>query len=302
MRSKVYDTTLPDSLKAAQQWFASIISRPVDLHNQINQVSPSGAPMSEEAPLYICSSPTMRSHERIQVYNQQYWWRLLSVLHDNHPFLVRLFGFSEFNQTIGIPYLVKYCPNHWSLNRLGARLPQWVREEYHEPDRQLVLNAARIDCSYLRAFVARQLPQPHLPDGATSNDIEPMLEQRLRHQPHVFTFAFNRDFFRFREELIRQEDGDYWVSHDFPPLPKEKTYIVLYRTLSRKQIVWKQIPEAAYRYLSRFKSGCSVNQSLDWLETQEDALSQEVAKNLRTWLQEWIALGWLAQVQIKTET
>ena len=147
-----YDTKVPNRLKNTQEWFASIITMPIDENSKMNPVSPRGISMKEEAKQYIRPSHALEPHQRIEIYNQQYWWRLLSTLHDIFPFVSRLFGFELFNLTIGMHYLNKYPPIHWSLNDLGTRMPQWVEEEYHEEDRHLILNAVRIDCAYNDSF------------------------------------------------------------------------------------------------------------------------------------------------------
>src|SRR4051812_44875922 len=107
-----FDAAVPTQLKRMQEWFASIITRPVDEESRINPLSPEGVPMEQEACRYITPSATLLPAQRIQIYNQQYWWRLLSIMHELYPLVTRLFGHRDFNQTIAIPYLVKYPPSH----------------------------------------------------------------------------------------------------------------------------------------------------------------------------------------------
>ena len=138
-----YDEHVPSLLKREQQWFGSIISRPIDVDSKMNPMSPSGIPMEVEAAEHITPSPTLRSAQRIQIYNQQYWWRLLNTLHDIFPLTTRLFGYQDFNRTIGMPYLTKYPPCHWSLTLIGERLERWVEEDYHAGDKELVKNSVK---------------------------------------------------------------------------------------------------------------------------------------------------------------
>ena len=78
----IFDKKVPLELKKTQEWFASIITRPIDVENQMMPISPSGVPMEEEAKRFIVPRPKLRADERIQIYNQQYWWRLLNILQD----------------------------------------------------------------------------------------------------------------------------------------------------------------------------------------------------------------------------
>lgn len=288
-----YDPTLPKKLKATQEWFASIITRPISDHNQINPTAPSGRPIVKEAPDFICASPTLEPYQRMEIYCQQYWWRLLKILHENCPFVLRLFGYTGFNQTIAVPFLAKYPPDHWSLYKLGDRLPQWIREEYRAKDKSLVLDAARIDCAYMQNFYVERLPALQVPTDAT--ELEKLLDIPMYHQPYLHLFSFNDHLFPFRDKFVLPDDGDHWIDRDFPTLKKGKNYVILYRTTVHNNQEWKEIPEAAYHYLNCFKKPCSLNQSLHWVESQSGPQSDEIVSNLRNWLQEWIVLGWLAK-------
>jgi hypothetical protein len=69
-------------LKELQQWFSSVITSPLD------------KPI-EGAERFVAPSPTLEPNERMRIYNQQYFWRLLNVLHKSYPFLTRLFGYTD---------------------------------------------------------------------------------------------------------------------------------------------------------------------------------------------------------------
>lgn len=105
-----FDAKVPFKLKKTQLWFGSIIGRPIDEDSKMNPISPAGQPIEIEACDFIRPSPTLRPAQRIQIYNQQYWWRLLSSMHETFPLVTRLFGYHDFNKIIAIPYLVKFPP------------------------------------------------------------------------------------------------------------------------------------------------------------------------------------------------
>lgn len=287
-----YDGHVPQRLKTSQQWFAGIITQPIDENSQINPISPSGNPIEEEADQYIAPSPTLKSHERIQIYNQQYWWRLLNILQEAYPLLVRLFGYHDFNKTIGIPYLVKYYPNHWNLNFLGDRLPQWVEEEYLADDKPLIIESAYIDWAYNDSFTVKQLKPIDAQTLPEEGNIESLLDRKIYLQPYVNLFELGSNLFKFRTEFLKH-DADYWLEHDFPPVDKDKTYyFVLYRA-RKNNIASKEISSGEFQLLERFKEGGTINSACQWLEQQEKTLYEKATKNLHLWFQNWIALQWL---------
>lgn len=286
-----YDAAVPSKLKDIQQWFASIITRPIDMDNRMQPVSPSGTPMEKEAWTYIAPSHTLQPAQRIELYNQQYWWRLLTTLQEDNPFLVRLFGYTDFNQTIAIPFLEAYPPNHWNLNFVSRRIPQWVSESYQAPDKKLVLNAALIDHAYSNSFFAAHRPPINLDTLPVKGDISSLLDHTIYLQPHIYLFQLDRDLFSFRREFLKQEP-DYWIDNNFPEMIKGREfYFVLYRNL-QNNITWREVGEAEFGMLSQFKNGTTVERACQWLE-QQDHLLEEAEKGLPKWFKEWTISQWL---------
>jgi hypothetical protein len=285
---------VPCQLKSTQEWFASIITHPLGKKDTIQSRTPHGSLIAEEAARYVIPSSTLRPHQRMQIYNQQYWWRLLNTLHANFPLVTRLFGTHAFNEKIGIPYLLKYPPNHWSLHLLGKCLPAWVAECYKERDRSLVLNAAHLDWAFMASLIAPQHPFLDLSQILKDNP-EGLLSQTFYLQPHITLFTWEYDLLTFRGNFLKQ-GPDYWVEHRFPALPKGKTYfLILYRNINNN-LAWREISKGEFTLLQRFKLGCSMAEACDYIESQEASLYDFVAENLHKWLQDWTQAGWLTLV------
>jgi len=289
-----YDLQVPNELKRTQQWFGSIIGRPIDEDSRMDHISPSGESMEIEAAKYIAPSPALRPAQRIQIYNQQYWWRLLGILQEGFPFLTRLMGFYDFNRHLGIPYLVKYPPNHWSLFHLGARLPQWVKEEYHAKNREMILHGAEIDWVFNLSFVVEQLPPLTSELIATPENLEKILENRIYAQKHIELFQLPGDLFQLRDTLL-QHPPEHWQNHPSPPCEKSEKnlYFIVYRNL-RNEISWKEISAGEYHLLMLLKKGTTIDEACEWLEEQQSTLCDEVEQHLIEWFQDWTMRGWLS--------
>lgn len=281
----------PRRLKSTQEWFASIITHRLGENDTIQPYTSNGLFVAEETARYMSPSPTLQPHQRMQIYNQQYWWRLLNTLHMNFPLVTRLFGCHAFNEKIGIPYLLKYPPNHWSLNVLGERLPKWVSEFYQYQDKSLVQNASNLDWAFTASYIAPQHPIPDLNKLIQENP-ENLLSQVFYLQPHINLFTWEYDLLTFRGNFLKQ-DADYWVEHRFPNLPKGKTYFfALYRNLHH-HLAWREIGKEEFTLLQRFKTGSSFADACEYIESKESAIYEYVAEHLQKWLQEWIQSGWL---------
>ncbi len=283
------DKHVPNKLKKTQQWFASILSMPIDEDSRMNPLSPSGDCMEEEAFDYIVPSPSLRPAQRIQLYNQQYWWRLLNTLHDAVPLVIRLLGYREFNQSIGKPYLVDHPPCSWSLNDLANELPQWIEKKYKGSDKQLVLDAARLDVSLNVAFFSKHCRTIH---AQSADDMQKILQRKVCLQSHVFLYNFNYDILSFRTEMLKQ-DVEYWTHREFPKLVQDRNYyFVIYRNI-HNNLKWEEVSLAAFHLLNLFSKGITIEEACEWLEEQGDPLYSEAADHLHLWFQKWIYQQWL---------
>ncbi len=268
----------PKRLREIQEWFGTVIEEPIDAQSRLIPT-----PINQQADAFISPSATLEPFQRIELYAQQQWWRLLSALHENFPMLTRLFGTIDFNECIGKPALDAYPPHHWSIGRLGSDLVLWLEEAYHEPDRNLVLDVARLDWQINESLTARQLPP------LTLDEITPELaQQRLTLQPHLHLLHLRADLFSFREQLL-ERDLDGWIGVPFPPIPKEtEPYYAIFRN-HNFVVTSKQLHPKEFEILTLLQNGSTLNDACDVLSEEEGTL-------LPRWCQEWAARQWLSVV------
>ncbi len=282
-----YDAKVPAALRQTQEWFGGVISKRIDAKSRINPIAPSGRAIKDEAPIFIAPSPTLAPEQRIELYNQQYWWRLLNTLQDSFPLTLRLFGYDSFNENIGKPYLEIYPPTSWSLNPLGDRLAEWVEKYYNEKDKALVLNCVKLDYLYLESFVAGEYPSIS-DEGEEALRVKPLILQ-----PHVKLFAFPYDLFSFRREMLRNS-VEYWIDNPFPTLSKKKKfYFVLSRSRSN-DLGWTEITLPEFLLLEQMQHPQTVMQLCEWLEKQKREIIKLASTNLQSWFRSWTARRWIA--------
>lgn len=269
----------PEALHHLQNWFGSIIAQPLAENGGIRKLTPRRKPIKEEAKLFIIKSPTLDPHQRIELYNQQYWWRLINTLNDFFPFLTRLFGYSNLSEKILIPYLLAHRPVHWSLNSIGDQLPEWIQKNYKDTDKQLVHDASILDRAFHQVFFF----------GLRPSADENSLDLPLYLQPHVSLYRFPYQLFGFRREMMTQPP-EYWVDHDFPKLEKGSYFFRLFRN-PQSIVLWKEITEAEYLMLQQFAKGATIDQACEWLEGQSDAVRAEAEKSLQNWFKDWTVQG-----------
>lgn len=281
---QLFDAEVPSSLLLLQQWFASIITRPLNDENQMVSTSPTGRPMTEEATDFILPNPKLSSAQRIQIYNQQYWWRLLTTLHENFPTLIRLFGYADFNHSIGTPFLSRYPSRHWSLANLGSQLTSWIKNHYFAPDKLLVLSAAEVDWAYQELFTSP-------PSSFLSPSLD-LLSKKIGLQSHLKLFKFPFDLFAFRTNFLK-ENVQFWMESEFPNLPKDKNYFFLLYRDAQNLISYKEIEEGEWSLLHLISNGFSIEQACDRLEKTKGIAFDQAQSSIGKWVQSWVRENWL---------
>lgn len=278
-----FEPPAPENLLELQEWFGAMISQPIQPTNQFSDTTPFGTNPEEEAKRFILPSPTLKPHKRLELYHQQYWWRILKSLEENFPMVVRLLGKGIFTTQFAIPYLTANPPSHWALCKLGSTFPQWIEKNYVELDQELILQSALIDWSSQEAFGSKVLP------SLTSPSLSPSVVL----QPHIHLFALKGDLFSFREAFLK-EDPEYWNDHPFPEMRFGKYYAALFKN-TNNQVTWKELSEGEYNFLFLLKEGLTIESVIEKIETEGGAIFEEALEMMPLWFREWTLLQWFGE-------
>lgn len=280
----LYDPHLPPSLKNLQHWFGSIIERSIDLESRIQPLTPSGNPIQEEAPHYILPGPRLQPHQRIEIYNQQYWWRLLNTLQSDFPFLLRLYGYVRFNEEIATPYLERFPPNDWSLDVLGKDLANWIASYFSDETASLALAGAQVDYAFVHAFTALHHPPIRLCALQTEEAIDAFLNQSLFLQPHITLLHFPFDLIALRDSVLEKEI-DHYLGRSLPPVNPSPCFLMIYRC-SDLSISMEEICETEFYLLESIQKGRTLSSACETLDPQ-------CLASLQNWFTKWLKNGYL---------
>lgn len=279
----------PKKLLALQKWFATMITQPILPSQQLPSQTPFGSEVSLEAEKHITPSKQLKAHQRIEIYHQQYWWRLIGCLQENFPTLIRLFGFDSFDQQLAIPYLADSPPSHWALSCLGATLPRWIAKNYKGRDLDFVKKMALLDRAAQASFSA---PSVEPVDFSTLTERE-ILTKKLTLQPHIHLFELPGDLLSFRDALLAK-DVDHWSSHPFPQLSCGNSFFVVHRN-QRNQVQWQEISSGEHRFLTLIKKNLSIQDVCDRISKEGGRQYLQAQEEMAFWLREWVYLQWFVE-------
>ncbi len=124
----------------------------------------------------------LTAFERLEIYNRQYWFRILDCLYDDYPGLRAVLGDKKFEK-LARAYLTRYPSESFSLRNLGRRVEQFLRAEpkWTAPHQRLALDMVRIEWANIVAFDEMANPPVHVDDLLGRNPAK----VRLALQPYI---------------------------------------------------------------------------------------------------------------------
>lgn len=203
--------------------------------------------------------------DRLGAYRRQYWYRLFTLMQEEHPLAGLLVGWEAFNPLVD--RFLRAKPPGRNLTDLGAGFPSWLRSIKAEDS---LVEACRVDAAWSRCFHAESLPLPGEDDLAALG--EGTLDLVL--QPSVQILRTERDWLGLRTRLT---DSD--IAMDLPP--QDPAVWVLSRQGST--IAWDSVDPRLGKLLDVMRRGSG------WMETLERAATRAPAIVER--VPEWFALG-----------
>src|SRR5271156_5542901 len=169
-------------LASLQKAVARAVMQPLTRNERTGALGPGGESMERYAARYIKPNDRLTSFERLEIYNRQYWFRVLGSMAEDFPGLRAILGERRFDDMCRA-YLME-CPSRsFTLRSLGSRLEAWLRRnpQWIRGKKALALDMACLEWADMEAFDGVAEPVLRL-DGLAGVSLS---EVRLRIQPYV---------------------------------------------------------------------------------------------------------------------
>jgi hypothetical protein len=254
----------------------------------------------EIAASYISPNARLSSFERLEIYNRQYWFRLISVVSDDFPALNAIIGSKRFDALI-LAYLHENPSTSWTLRNLGARLPEFleVHPEFSGRRHRLAVDIAKLEWAYVEAFDGKQL-EPLTTEEALT--IGP--ESRLFLQPHLqlleLAYPVDNIVLAVKKGSPEAEIVSGAVSQhesrnqvNLPPMRRKRMHLAVHRF--DDSVYYRRIERESFALLSAFRSGASVAEAITRTFEQSKLTPDGQAKVLRESFAHASALGWFCR-------
>src|SRR3954469_11679790 len=136
-----------------QRTMARAVMQPLTADERSQRTAPDGSAMRAYASRFIKPNDRLTSVERLEIYNRQYWFRLLSALAEDFPGLRSVLGEKQFDAMCKA-YIVD-CPSpSFTLPNLGSKMESWLRAhpKWAGKKQTLALDIARLEWADIEAF------------------------------------------------------------------------------------------------------------------------------------------------------
>lgn len=278
------------NLLALQRRMAEDVRRPLTAYFEMQRTAEDGQPTEEIAASYISRNTRLSSFERLEIYNRQYWFRLISVVSEDFPTLNAVIGTKRFNALI-LAYLHENPSMSWTLRDLGAKLPAFLEghPEFGGRRHRLAVDVAKLEWAYVEAFDSKQL-EPLAKAEALA--IGP--ESTLFLQPHLqlLELAYPVDNLVIavkkgipETDIVSSAASQHALRNrvKLPPMRQERIYLAIHRF--NDSVYYRRIERESFAMLSTIRVGASVAEAVArafersklTLEGQEDLLRESFA-------------------------
>jgi hypothetical protein len=246
-----------------------------------------GQPMRKVAASFIKRNDRLRSFERLEIYNRQYWFRLLDCLWDDYPGLRAVLGTTKFRE-LRVAYLNRHPSCSFTLRNLGSRLAEFIGDEpqWTAPRTPLCIDMAQLEWAQVIAFDSQANPPLDL-KGLPAIDPSRI---KVSLQPHITLLKLNHPVDEFL--LALKNVAVSRRSKRRLPLPRrELVHVAVHR--SDNQLYYKRLDPFAFYLLCALHEGASIAVACSHATAVAGSRNLDVASRIKWLFESWSQLGWI---------
>jgi hypothetical protein len=288
----------PMSLVELQREMAAAVMSPLTANEEMREVAPDGRSMSTIAESFIAPNSKLSAFERLEIYNRQYWFRVLGALAEDFPALQAVVGARKF-EALSIAYLTAHPSRSFTLRNLGSKLAEWLsaNPQFTGRRHRLALDVVRIEWAFVEAF-----------DGADRAALT--LEQigtlgggsRLALQPHLRLIALDYpadDLVLDLHDQQKRDTSEAGVRHDdgpsapvkLPKLQRRSTWLAAHRV--ELSVYYRRLRPEEFLTLSAIRDGLPLAEAIAAGFAASHTAESRRPRLLREWFAAWAEFGWI---------
>jgi hypothetical protein len=293
------------NLETLQREMAAAIMQPLTPGEDMRDVAPDGRSMSEVAATFIAPNSQLSAFERLEIYNRQYWYRILSALAEDFPALRAVVGSDAFD-ALSVAYLTAHPSHSFSLRNLGSKLPDWLASNPGFAGRRhrLAVDVARIEWAFVESFDSADHDPLTLGQIATLD-----ASSRLALQPHLQLIGLDYpadDLVLSLHDREKRQTSEAGVKHEeipgepvkLPKLRRRPTWLASHRV--DFSVYYRRLQREEFLTLAAIRKGLSLVDALEAGFADSRTPESSRPQRIREWFANWAELGWICAPDLET--
>ncbi|QHN04298.1 DUF2063 domain-containing protein [Granulicella sp. WH15] len=288
------------NLLELQRRMAEDVRRPLTPNFEMQQETEDGSSTNDLAASYITPNAHLTSFERLEIYNRQYWFRLIEAVSDDFPALNAALGAKRFNAMV-LAYVRENPSTSWTLRDLGGKLPDWLanHREFAGRQHRLAVDIARLEWAYVEAF-DRRCVAPLL-----AEDIQILgAETRVALQPHIQLLELMYPVDELVMAVHKDTPDTDIVSNastgnrlrkrtSLPIMRRGRVFLAVHRF--DDLVYYRRIDREAFQLLSGLRNGLSIMEALSIAFADTRLKEQQLAEKVQEYFAHAAELGWFCK-------
>lgn len=275
-----------EDLLTLQRSFAKAIRRPLNSNDKMR--------FYDQSSEMIAPTQNLRPHDRLELYAQQYWWRIEQSFDEDFTTVQLIMSVKQY-EALRDAYLMKFPSRSFTLRNLGDRFPEFIKKNpvLAKPSMQLVLDCALFDWARVEAFDAAQMKPLRLTDIKKPF----FIKEKIKLQPHVqiLTLHYPVDtLLKEGKQRLFEEASNTTLQYSkkkkgpaAKKLKTEKVYLAVHR--HEERVLMKRLTSNQSRLLKEIAAGTSLQTLANTYVVSHKVSGEE----LRNAFQEWASLEWI---------
>jgi hypothetical protein len=293
------------NLEKLQREMASAVMLPLTGDEQMRSHASDGRSMTEIAESFIAPNSRLSSFERLEIYNRQYWFRILGALAEDFPALKGVVGSRAF-EALSIAYLSAHPSRSFTLRNLGSNLTKWLAEnpEYAGRRQRLALDVTRVEWAFIEAFDGAERVPLTVDQIATLDG-----DSRLALQPHLRLLALEYpadDLVLALHQREKQQTSEAGVRRDeeleapakLPKLRRRATWVAAHRV--ELSVFYRRLEREEFQTLSAVRNGAPLGDAIGEGFAGSRIAESRRAEHIRDWFGTWGELGWICAPELES--
>jgi hypothetical protein len=284
-------------LASLQREMAAAVMQPLTPDDNMRATMKDGRSTTTVAESFIAPNSRLTSFERLEIYNRQYWYRILGALAEDFPAVKALIGAGRFD-ALSIAYLTEHPSRSFTLRNLGSQLPQWLiaHPKYAGRRHRLAVDLARMEWAFVEAFDAPER------DPLTQRQIAALQgDSKLTLQPclQLVTLSYPADDLVLElHQREKRQTSEAGVAHEddsaataIPSLRPRPTWLAVHRV--DLSVYYRRIAREEFQTLVALRDGSVLGEALEAGFVGSRISARQRPERVQQWFGSWAELGWI---------